>query len=174
MNARNPFSAALVLSILLLPSLSRAEGRLGYLTLGPTFHWNFSGYRFSAFSMGVELAYWNYARTWTKGFFEGDAIPDMDRPGYGLSVGCDGDWKGFRFYAEPQIGWVFAGFSLGPVLELSKAGGPAQWGIQGSGWANAVGGLDLRYRRLDGKNVQSLGLYAKLAKAVSGDIEAPE
>lgn len=158
-----------LLVLLLLPAAARADGRLGYVTGGPMLHWNFSGYRFSSFSFGIESAYWNYARTWQEGFYFSGPVPDTDRPGYGLAFGWDVDSKDFRLYAEPQLGWVLAGLSLGPMLELPRAGGTPRLGIQGSGWANAVGGLDLRYRYLDGRHTQALGLYAKLARLVSGE-----
>ena len=72
-----------------------------------------------------------------------------------MALGVDGGREGFRVYAEPQLGWVLAGLSLGPVLEVSSLGAPARWGIQGSGWINAVGGLDMRYRYVDGRHTQA-------------------
>jgi hypothetical protein len=166
--------AFLLAALLLLPAAPRAEGRMGYLTAGPMFHWNFSGYRFSGFSFGFEVAYWNFARNWGDGHVFTGPMPDVDRPGFGLALGCDGDSRSFRLYAEPQIGWVLYGFSLGPVLELPEAGASPRWGIQGSGWANLVGGLDARFRYVDGRHSQALGLYAKLGALVSGDGEPPE
>ncbi len=157
-----------LLVLLFLAAGARAEGRLGYVTAGPMLHWNFSGYRFSGFSFGLEVAYWNYAEAWQEGFYFSGPAPDPDAPGFGLALGCDGGAGGFRLYAEPQIGWVLAGLSLGPVLELPAPGSPPRWGLQGSAWANAVGGVDLRYRYLYGRHTQALGLYAKLGRRVSG------
>ena len=131
--------ALLRIALSVLPAAARAEGRLGYVTYGPMLHWNFSAYRFSDFSLGFECAYWNYARTWEEGFYYSGPMPDTDRPGLGIALGVDGGRNGFRLYAEPQLGWVLAGLSLGPVLEVSAPGASVRWGIQGSGWINALG-----------------------------------
>lgn len=157
----------LLLSALLLPPASQAAPRLGYITGGPMLHWNFSNNGFRSFSVAFEAAYWSYRQDGSEDELFHN-VPDFNETGYGLSVGLEGDWEGIRLYAEPQLGVVYAGLSLGPVLELRGQGAPARLGIQGSGWVNAMAGMDLRYRRLDGKNIQALGLYAKLPALVSG------
>lgn len=157
----------LLLSALILPLASQAAPRLGYITGGPMLHWNFSNNGFRSFSVAFEAAYWNFKKVGSEGELFHN-VPDFNEPGYGLSLGLEGDWEGIRLYAEPQLGVAYAGLSLGPVLELRGQGAPARLGIQGSGWVNAMVGMDLRYRRLDGKNNQALGLYAKLPVLVSG------
>ncbi|MEO7777522.1 MAG: hypothetical protein ABIY63_08325 [Fibrobacteria bacterium] len=149
---------------LLLTSASQAASRLGYFTFGPMFHWNFSDHEFKRFSYGLEMAYWNFERDTDEYFL--DAIwPKV--PGYGLAVGFEFDREAARIYAEPQLGSVLAGASLGAVLEHSRAGGPARLGVQGSGWVNFFAGFDIRYRRLNGINNQVVGLYAKLPALVT-------
>lgn len=151
---------------LLLPLASVAAPRIEYLTYGVMLHWNFSENEFKAFSYGLEAAYWNYEMENADGFWEG-VQPNMKEGGYGLDVGAELDFKNFRFYAEPQLGWVLAGVSAGPVLEFPKAGGNPRLGAQASGWLSMLAGADFRYRRMDGKNFQAVGLSGKLATMIS-------
>jgi hypothetical protein len=156
--------------MLALPSASHPGPRLGYFTSGPMLHWNFSDHEFKRFSYGLEMAYWSYAKSAEqRPFWTGDTTPtaSLKEPGYGLAVGFEFDREAARVYAEPQVGFVLAGASLGAVLEHSRAGGPARFGVQGSGWVNALVGFDFRYRRLNGINNQVVGLYAKLPALVS-------
>lgn len=156
-----------VASILLSAGTLRAETRLGYFMIGPVLHWNFSGNGFTAFSSGVEASWWTYERDLEgNGFFSN--MPKAESGGYGLDFGFEIDRKAVRMYAEPQLGWVLAGLSLGPVLELSREGGPVQVGFQGSGWLNALAGVDFRYRRMGGRHHQAVGTYFKLGALVSG------
>lgn len=158
--------------VMLLALAIPAAPRLGYLTLGPMVHFNFGENEFKAFSFGLEGAYWNYARGPSDGFL--DNVPDFETPGWGAALGFEVDGKALRFHLEPQIGWVYAGVSLGSVLEISRQDGSILPGFQGSGWVNALLGFDLRYRRIGGRNVQALGLYGKLGRLVSGRETTPD
>ncbi|MDB5103133.1 MAG: hypothetical protein JWP91_822 [Fibrobacteres bacterium] len=156
-----------LLAALIIPPMAKAEPRLGYITYGPMFHWNFGNDEFKSFSYGFEIAYWNYSKEKQHdGWF--DNVPDIKRPGYGMDLGIDMNLKSIRLYAEPQVGWIFAGLALGPVAEFSREGSPARLGVQGSGWLNALAGFDFRYRRLGGENTQAVGMYGKLGNLVSG------
>ena len=151
---------------LLLPLASVAAPRLEYLTYGVMLHWNFSEYEFKAFSYGVEAAYWNYEMEKSDGFWSG-VQPNLKEGGYGLDVGAELDFKNLRFYAEPQVGWVLAGVSAGPVLEFPRGDGKTRLGAQASGWLSMAAGADFRYRRMDGKNIQAVGISGKLATMIT-------
>src|SRR5688500_3378546 len=156
----------LLSALLTLPAASMAA-RMEYLTIGPMIHWNFGDNRFIKASWGLEAAYWNFDRD---GFEKlgRNPIPGFGKRGYGLTLGLEKDRDAVRFYSEPQVGWVFAGMALGPVLEVDLHGGPAAWGIQGSFWVNPLVGLDFRYRRLAGRHNQAFGLYGKAVAVLSG------
>jgi hypothetical protein len=129
-------------------------------------HWNFGENEFKAFSYGVEAAYWKYEMDTEENFWNA-TLPDLSKPGYGVDVGAELDLKNLRLYVEPQMGVALAGVSGGPVLEFPKGGGIPRWGVQGSGWLSALVGVDFRYRRMDGKNVQAVGLSGKLPLLLS-------
>lgn len=154
---------------LLLPMASQAAPRLGFVTFGPMMHFNFGKNAYLSFSWGLEAAYWIYeAGVQEEGFIFDP--PEIEVPGWGAAVGFEVDRDAIRYYLEPQVGWVLAGFSLGSVLEVPREEGSAHWGLQGSGWLNSVLGFDLRYRRVAGRNFQALGMYAKLPRLVSGEV----
>ena len=151
---------------LMLPLASAAAPRLEFLTYGVMLHWNFSEYEFKAFSYGVEAAYWNFEKDKAESELFGD-LPNLSKPGYGLDVGAELDFRNFRLYAEPQLGWILAGVSAGPVLEFPRGDGNPRLGAQASGWLSMAVGTDFRYRRMDGKNIQAVGLTGKLATEIS-------
>jgi hypothetical protein len=155
-----------VLLGLIFPLASVAAPRLEYITCGVMLHWNFSEYEFKAFSYGVEAAYWNYEKDTEENFWYA-SLPNLKKPGYGLDVGVELDFKNLRLYAEPQLGWALAGVSAGPVLEFSRWEGNPRLGAQASGWLSLVAGGDFRYRRMDGKNIQAVGLSGKLGGLIS-------
>jgi hypothetical protein len=151
---------------LILPLASVAAPRLEYLTYGVMLHWNFREYEFKAFSYGVEAAYWNYEKDKEETFWNG-VQPNLNKPGYGLDVGVELDFKNLRLYAEPQLGWVLAGVSAGPVLEFSKWEGKPRLGAQASGWLSFLAGGDFRYRRMEGENIQAVGLSGKFGRLIT-------
>jgi hypothetical protein len=156
-----------VLLGLALPPAAMAAPRLGYITGGVMLHWNFSQDEFKAFSYGLEAAYWSYERDPAEdGWFRN--LPNLNKNGYGVDAGLDIDFKNIRVYVEPQVGRALTGLSCGPVLELPKKGGDAHWGLQGSYWVNMLAGFDFRYRRMDGKNFQAVGVSGKMPFLVSG------
>lgn len=156
----------LLLLGLMLPLGSTAAPRLGFITYGVMLHWNFSEYEFKAFSYGVEAAYWNHERDTDENFWNA-TLPNIGKPGFGVDLGAELDFKSLRLYAEPQLGVVLAGVSAGPVLEFPKKGGEPRVGVQASGWLSMLAGVDFRYRRMDGKNIQAVGLSGKLATLIS-------
>jgi hypothetical protein len=151
---------------LILPLASVAAPRLEYVTYGVMLHWNFSENEFKAFSYGVEASYWNFEKDNGESYWEG-VQPNLKKPGYGLDVGAELDFKNLRLYAEPQVGLVLAGVSAGPVLEIPKGGGNPRLGSQASGWVGMLALADFRYRRMDGKNIQAVGLSGKLGTLIS-------
>ncbi len=111
------------------------------------------------------MAYWNYKKDMAESIY--NSIPDISTSGYGLALGFDTNLEEVRLYAEPQAGLVYTGLSLGPVLEVSRKGGPMRFGFQGSGWVNVLVGFDFRYRRISDKNLQAVGIYGKLPVLIS-------
>lgn len=155
---------------LLLPLAATAAPRLEYVTFGIMLHWNFGESEFRSFSYGLEAAYWSFEKDpEASGFLSN--TPKSGRHGYGLDLGIEADRSAVRLYSEPQVGWPLAGIaglSAGPVLEIPRSGGTAHLGIQASGWVAALAGLDFRYRRMDGKNHQAVGLMGKWGALISG------
>lgn len=159
----------LTIYLLTLLPTSWAASPLYYLSVGPMLHWNFNQAQFSAFSYGIEVAWWRFNQNprYRDAWFN---LPDFKLPGHGISFGIDIDKNAFRLYAEPEVGWAMAGASLGAVVEVSKENKPQKLGIQGSLWANSLIGLNLRYRYLGHEHHQALGLYTKLPIPIGGDI----
>jgi hypothetical protein len=124
-------------------------------------HLNF-GKNQRTLSTGIEFAIWKYH---VKEMFMFGSAPADGDPGYGADFGMEWDEGKFRLYAEAQSGVVYAGASLGPVVEWSGDWTPSI-GLQGSIWANYLLGLDLRYRRVNGENWLAPGAYGKLFLAV--------
>lgn len=156
-----------LLALLFLPAALQAAPRLGYVTIGPMAHFNFGNNGYLSFSWGVEAAYWTYENSLQEGFFR-NTPPEDGTPGFSAALGFEVDRNAVRYYLEPQMGWVFTGISLGPVLEVPRDGGPVLLGLQADGWLNALVGFNLRYRRIGGRNFQALGWYAKIGALVSG------
>lgn len=146
---------------------------MGFLTFGPMLHFNFGKNEYLSFSWGLEAAYWTYELGVQEESYLFD-LPEIDPPGWGAALGFEVDRGAIRYYLEPQVGWVFAGFSAGSVVEVPRGSGPVLWGLQGSGWLNAILGFDLRYRRIGGRNFQALGQYVKLGRRVSGEAPSSE
>lgn len=113
-------------------------------TVGPMLHINFGGEKVTA-SFAVEAAYWNV---------------------YVLPVSIDGgiefDKHKIRIYSEFQTGIGILGISAGPLLEIGTKPFYLAPGFQTSAWANWFIGLDMRYRRVKGKDYFAPGIYAKL------------
>jgi hypothetical protein len=155
----------------LLPSaLSlRAAPPLHYLTVGPMLHWNIKDGAFDAFSFGIEASFWRYGQKPQErgGWY---IMPEFELPGYGVALGIDFDKHAARLYAEPQVGMILAGASLGGVAEMPWSGKPARLGLQGSLWVHYLAGMDFRYRYLAGDHYQALGFYAKLPVRLSGEV----
>lgn len=157
----------LQMPVLILPHDADSEPRLGYVSFGPMLHWNSRNDEIK-FSYGFEIAFWSYAKDPEgPGFFNG-VQPDINKFGYGIDLGIEYEHGDLRLYAEPQLGRVFGGCSVGPLLEISKSAGTKSLGIQGSLWANLIGGVDLRYRHVAGKDIVAAGLNAKVGGLVLG------
>lgn len=113
-------------------------------TVGPMLHINFGGEKVTA-SFAIEAAYWNV---------------------YVVPVSIDGgiefDKHKIRIYSEFQTGIGILGVSAGPLLEIGTKPFYLAPGFQTSAWANWIVGLDMRYRRVQGKNYFAPGIYAKL------------
>lgn len=112
--------------------------------LGPMLHFNFGNKQMHT-SFGLEVAYWNY-----------DKFP------YSVDLGFEFEKSKFRLYSEAQTGIGFLGVSMGPVMELGGGEHKVKGGIQGSGWLNYFGGIDLRFRAVGGASYFSPGVYFKL------------
>jgi hypothetical protein len=111
--------------------------------IGPMLHFNFGNEGFNV-SGGIEWSYWNW-----------EVIP------YGVDAGIEYGGKKLRLYSELQTGLGLAGMSAGPVMQFTVNQPKINLGFQGSGWVNLMYGLDFRYRRIDGKNAYSPGVYTK-------------
>jgi hypothetical protein len=147
----------------------RAASPLHYLSVGPMLHWNIKDGEFDAFSFGIEASWWRFGQEPQEGgtWF---ITPDFKLPGYGVALGIDFDKHAVRLYAEPQVGMIIAGASLGGVAEMPWSGEPSRLGFQGSLWVHYLVGMDFRYRHLAGDHYQALGFYAKLPILISGEI----
>lgn len=142
------------LAWLLLPSLSFAVPDAGYLAFGPMFHRNIAwGGQGARWSFAWEMSYW--PRTGVVGY---DAGLEFDTR------------KTVRLYAEAEAGFrqdglALAGLAAGPALQIGPEG--IHWGLQGSGWANALVGVDCRFRYLSGSPADlAPGGYLKVATPV--------
>ncbi|MDD2413137.1 MAG: hypothetical protein RBS19_10075 [Bacteroidales bacterium] len=113
-------------------------------TVGPMLHINFGDQKVKA-SFSVEAAYWNF-------YF----IP------YSVDFGLEFEKQKIRIYSEFQTGIVVLGGSIGPVLEFNTKEQNFIGGIQASVWANYVLGINLRYRKIGGKEYLAPGIYGKL------------
>lgn len=113
-------------------------------TVGPMLHINFGDQKVKA-SFSVEAAYWNV-------YF----IP------YSLDAGIEFEKQKIRIYSEFQTGIVVLGGSIGPVLEFNTKEQNFKGGVQASVWANYVLGVNLRYRKIGGKEYFAPGIYGKL------------
>jgi hypothetical protein len=118
--------------------------------LGPMLHFNFSN-KVMHPSFGIELAWWNY-----------EHFP------YSVDFGIDFEKKKIRFYTEGQTGIGLLGVSFGPVLEIRTDEG-LKAGMQGSVWANYIGGFDLRFRKTGGTKSIAPGLYFKLPIGIGSE-----
>lgn len=148
----------------------QAASPLHYLSVGPMFHWNFKEGGLDAFSFGIEASWWRFGQRPQERSTWFISLPDYKLPGYGVAFGIDFDKHAVRLYAEPQVGMIIAGASIGCVAELPTSRKPPRLGFQGSLWAHYLAGIDFRYRHLAGDHYQALGFYAKLPVLISGKI----
>ena len=103
---------------------SAFAGGLSPITIGPLFHVNFGGE-------------------------EGDFSFNLNEgvlPMHSIDLGFEAQRKKVLFYCEYQVGLIWAGASVGPVLEYN--GNAAQVGFQGSVWGDYFLGLDFRLRKI--------------------------
>ena len=148
-----------ILRILLLLAVACPVGfaREQYAVMvGPLFHWYFSGQGVKK-SLSLEVSLWRFL--------------DSQPTGLGADVGWEHEFGGpTRVYGELQgsVATVtnqsprMFGGSLGPVLELGKAG--RAYGVQGSLWGPFPLLLgDLRFRTGKGlANAFGVGLFTKV------------
>ena len=118
-------------------------------TIGPMLHINFGGERTNV-SYAIECAYWNL-----KHFF------------YGVDGGIEFGGKRIRIYSEMQTGFLLAGLSAGPLLEINTNEGTTHLGFQSTVWANFFLGLDYRFRYVDKTKYNCVGFYLKVPIADS-------
>ena len=131
-------------SILLLVIILSHESKSQHIyTIGPTLHWNI-GNKSCKPSWGLEFSCYS-------------KIFDLPE---GYDIAIEHQKTKTRIYSEYQRSFIFMGYSIGPYIELSKEQ-PMKLGLQGSVWANAFIGLDLRYRVTRGEHYFAPGLYAK-------------
>jgi hypothetical protein len=148
----------ILISLLFITGFLYSSPRVGYLTIGPMFHYYF-GKNSGGWNFSFELAYWNHpAQEWGDIYTAEDGVP-----GYSCNIGIEGGGKGKkRIYSEFQTGIQFVGVSIGPVMEIDFKGKNVQFGIQGSAWANYLLGLDIRIRYISEETFFSPGIYAKV------------
>jgi hypothetical protein len=114
------------------------------------------------FSFALEGSYWHHNFNYNKhdNLFSLNAPKSID---FGMEWG-----KGVtRIYSEFQIGQTVTGISAGIVSEFKNSS--VSLGFQSSIWANYIGGLDLRYRRIDNHNFFCPGIYAKWPFVITGN-----
>jgi hypothetical protein len=111
------------------------------ITVGPVFNWSF-GDRGTVFSMGANLAYWDYR----------PAIP------FSILVGAEYAGRSEKlFYSELQTGQVLVGASLGGVYSTRHG-----FGGQASVWGNVYAGTNLRLRFFEDEIAFVPGLYLSI------------
>lgn len=166
-------SISIVTGLLISAPVLRAASPLDYLSIGPMIHFNIKDGEFNAFSFGIEASYWRFGQEPVESgaWF---VMPDFKLPGYGAALGVDFDKRAVRLYAEPQVGFILAGASLGGVAEIPWSGKAARLGFQGSLWVDYLVGMDFRYRYLAGDHYQALGFFAKLPMLLSGEVAYKE
>lgn len=140
---KNKIIAVIFIFVLSLTSIHQIHAQ-DVWTVGPMLHINFGDQKVKA-SFSVEAAYWNL-------YF----IP------YSIDFGLEFEKQKIRIYSEFQTGIVVLGGSIGPVLEFNTKEQNFKGGVQASVWANYVLGVNLRYRKIGGKEYFAPGIYGKL------------
>ena len=128
---------------------SAFAGGLSAITIGPMFHVNFGGKEELRFSWGFEASYWISTPSNHKENEDDDFSFNLNEgvlPMHSIDLGFEAQRKKVLFYCEYQVGLIWAGASVGPVLEYN--GNAAQVGFQGSVWGDYFLGLDFRLRKI--------------------------
>ena len=112
-----------------------------FLFLGPMFHYNIGIKNKNRFSWGLEAAYW-------------------PKHGIGsIDLGFEFESEKTRIYSELQTGFL-VGISAGYVREF-YVDKESKGGFQTSLWGAWFGGVDIRYRYLNGNHFIAPGLFVK-------------
>jgi len=134
------FSLIILISTIIICKEGNAQS---VYSVGPMLHINIGNKHVKA-SFGFELAYWSFSHT----------LP------YGCDIGIEHQKSKWRVYTEAQAGIIWGGISAGPCLEIRKDSSCKMF-IQTSIWANALIGIDLRFRYSESEHYFAPGLYAK-------------
>ena len=139
------------------PSITFGELRQS-ITLGPTFHMNFGSGKPDK-SWGFEISYWIEPHSYA---LSGEAGLLPSPWSYGADLGIELTGSSIRIYSELEIGPIFYGLGIGPVLEMDRVSWRKNMGGQITLWGAAVGGLDLRYRLTHGGSSIAGGIFGKV------------
>ena len=132
----------IILTLMVLFFLQSTFAQKVY-TIGPMFHLNFGDKKLQP-SWGVECAYWDFSSS---------------QP-FGIDLGIEFQQHKYRVYSEFQTGIIFVGTGLGMGVEFQKEIKPKLF-LQGSLWANAIIGIDLRFRTRK-EDFFATGVYTKI------------